>query len=109
LVELQKYGEALGPLDEAIKVSTDKPDVAYPTIAINAKVEALSGLGRNQEALALASERCNERPITTWLDISTSSIKPEPASMVEWANGIELRTTTPARSNLQNSCPIGEA
>jgi CHAT domain-containing protein len=56
LVELQKYGEALGPLDEAIKVSKDKPDVAYPTIAINAKVEALSGLGRNQEALALASE-----------------------------------------------------
>jgi tetratricopeptide (TPR) repeat protein len=28
----------------------------YPTIAINAKIEALSGLGRNQEALALASE-----------------------------------------------------
>jgi hypothetical protein len=38
LVELQKYGEALGPLDEAIKVSKDKPDVAYPTIAINAKI-----------------------------------------------------------------------
>src|SRR5579871_968285 len=56
LVELQKYGEAIGPLDEAIKVSKDKPDVAYPTIAINAKIEALSGLGRNQEALALASE-----------------------------------------------------
>lgn len=56
LVELQKYGEALGPLDEAIKVSKDKPEVAYPTIAINAKIEALSGLGRNQEALALASE-----------------------------------------------------
>jgi CHAT domain-containing protein len=56
LVELQKYGEAIGPLDEAIKVSKDKPDVAYPTIAINAKIEALSGLGRNQEALTLASE-----------------------------------------------------
>lgn len=56
LVELQKYGEALGPLDEAIKVSKDKPEVAYPTIAINAKIEALSGLGRNQEALALAAE-----------------------------------------------------
>ena len=56
LVELQKYGEALGPLDEAIKVSKDKPEVAYPTIAITAKIEALSGLGRNQEALALTSE-----------------------------------------------------
>ncbi len=49
LVELQKYSEALGPLDEAIKVSKDKPEVAYPTIAITAKIEALSGLGRNQE------------------------------------------------------------
>src|SRR6185312_16328106 len=39
-----------------IRVSKDKPDVAYPTIAINAKIEALSGLGRNQEALALSSE-----------------------------------------------------
>jgi len=56
LVELQKYSEALGPLDEAIRVSKDKPEVAYPTIAINAKIEALSGLGRNPEALALASE-----------------------------------------------------
>jgi len=37
-------------------VSKDKPDVAYPTIAINAKIEALGGLGRNQEALALASK-----------------------------------------------------
>ena len=54
--ELQKYGEALGPLDEAIKVSKDKPDVANPTIAINAKIGKKSGLGRNQEALALASE-----------------------------------------------------
>lgn len=56
LVELQKFNEALGPLDEAIKVTKDKPEVAYPTIAITAKIEALSGLGRNQEALALASE-----------------------------------------------------
>jgi tetratricopeptide (TPR) repeat protein len=37
-------------------VSNDKPEVAYPTIAITAKIEALSGLGRNQEALTLASE-----------------------------------------------------
>ena len=58
LVELQKYGEALPDrLDEAIKFVpvSDKLDVAYPTIAIECEDEALSGLGRNQEALALAS------------------------------------------------------
>jgi CHAT domain-containing protein len=56
LVELHKYKEALGPLDEAIKVAKKTRGAAYPTIAINAKVEALSGLGENSEALALANE-----------------------------------------------------
>jgi CHAT domain-containing protein len=56
LVELHKYKEALGPLDEAIKVATKTRGAAYPTIAINAKIEALSGLGESKEALALASE-----------------------------------------------------
>jgi CHAT domain-containing protein len=56
LVEGHKYQEALGPLDEAIKVATKTRGAAYPTIAITAKVEALSGLGRNDEALALAAE-----------------------------------------------------
>ncbi len=56
LVELHKYREALGPLDEAIKVAKKTSGAAYPTIAITAKIEALSGLGRNKEALALAAE-----------------------------------------------------
>jgi tetratricopeptide (TPR) repeat protein len=56
LVELHKYNEALGPLNEAIKVAKDAPGAAYPTIAITAKIEALSGLGKDQEALALARE-----------------------------------------------------
>ena len=56
LVELRRYREALGPLNEAIKVAGRTPDVAYPTIAITAKIEALSGLGENQQALALAAE-----------------------------------------------------
>jgi CHAT domain-containing protein len=56
LVEIHKYQEALGPLDEAIKVAGKTRDAAYPTIAISAKIEALSGLGRNDEALALAGE-----------------------------------------------------
>ena len=56
LVEMHKYQEAIGPLDEAIKVAGKTRGAAYPTIAIAAKVEALSGLGRNDEALALAAE-----------------------------------------------------
>lgn len=56
LVELHKYKEALGPLNEAIKVAKNTPGAAYPTIATTAKIEALSGLGRNQEALTLARE-----------------------------------------------------
>lgn len=56
LVELHKYNEALGPLNEAIKVAKDTRGAAYPTIAITAKIGALSGLGKSQEALALADE-----------------------------------------------------
>ena len=56
LVELHKYNEALGPLNEAIKVAKDTTGAAYPTIAITAKIEALSGLGKSQEALALARD-----------------------------------------------------
>jgi CHAT domain-containing protein len=56
LVEIHKYREGLGPLNEAIRVSQKTPEIAYPTIAITAKIDALSGLGENQQALALAAE-----------------------------------------------------
>jgi CHAT domain-containing protein len=56
LVELHKYKEALGPLNEAIKVAKDTPGAAYPTIAITAKIEALSGLRKDQDALALTRD-----------------------------------------------------
>ncbi|MHB2006573.1 MAG: CHAT domain-containing protein [Acidobacteriaceae bacterium] len=56
LVELHKYKEALGPLNEAIKVAAKTRGAAYPTIAITAKIEALSGLSENKEALALAAD-----------------------------------------------------
>jgi CHAT domain-containing protein/transcriptional regulator of met regulon len=56
LVELHKYKEAIGPLDEAIQVANKTRGVAYPTIAVTAKIEALGGLGENREALALAAE-----------------------------------------------------
>ena len=56
LVELHKYQEAIGPLNEAIKVAGKTHGAAYPTIAITAKIEALSGLGQNDAALSLAAE-----------------------------------------------------
>ena len=56
LVELHKYKEALGPLNEAIKVAAKTRGAAYPTIAITAKIEALSGIGENKQALALAAD-----------------------------------------------------
>src|ERR1700733_717385 len=56
LVELHKYREAIGPLDEAIQVANKTHGVAYPTIAVTAKIEALGGLGENREALGLAAE-----------------------------------------------------
>jgi CHAT domain-containing protein len=56
LVELHKYKEAIGPLDEAIKVAAKTRNVAYPSIAVNAKIEALSGIGQNDQAVVLAAD-----------------------------------------------------
>lgn len=56
LVELHKYKEAIGPLDEAINVAGKARNAAYPSIAIDAKIEALSGVGENDQALALAAD-----------------------------------------------------
>src|ERR1700730_2901368 len=76
LVELQKYGEALGPLDEAIKVSKDKPDVAYPTIAIN-------------KHWIRPSRPINNIPTTICRYISRRYNKQERVPTAGWANGIE--------------------
>lgn len=56
LVEMHKYQEALGPLNEAINVANKTSGAAYPTIAITGKIEALSGTGQNAQALALAAD-----------------------------------------------------
>lgn len=55
LIELRKFKEGLDPLNEAIKIAQANPRIAYPSIAVAAKVEALSGFGRVDEALALAT------------------------------------------------------
>jgi len=53
----------MAPLNEAIRVARKTPGVAYPTIAINAKVEALSGWrGATIKAIQLTG-RANAREV----------------------------------------------
>jgi CHAT domain-containing protein len=56
LVAVGRYGEAMTPLNEAIKIAQAHPEVAYPTLAINTKIDALAGLHRDSEALQLAND-----------------------------------------------------
>ena len=56
LVQFHRFKESLGPLQEAITLAKKTPGAAYPSIAVAAKIDALSGLKRNNEALALAQE-----------------------------------------------------
>jgi hypothetical protein len=72
LVELNKYKEAIGPLDEAIQVAAKTRNVAYPSIAVNARIEALSGIGQNDQALHLLLMRCERQPLSTWPVISAA-------------------------------------
>ena len=56
MVEQHRFREALGPLNEAIRVAAKTREMAHPTIAIYAKIEALSALGDNQQALSLVAD-----------------------------------------------------
>lgn len=56
LVQLHRYKEALTPLNKAIALAQSNPQVAYPTIAVYAKIDALDGLGQYPEVLKLANE-----------------------------------------------------
>jgi CHAT domain-containing protein len=56
LVQIHRYKEALMPLNQAIKLAAANPEVAYPTIAVYAKIDALSGLHQYDDALKLANE-----------------------------------------------------
>ena len=65
LVAVGRYGEAMTPLNEAIKIAEAHPEVAYPTLAISTKIDALVGLRRYTEALQLANDsltRLKETP-----------------------------------------------
>jgi tetratricopeptide (TPR) repeat protein len=55
LVQLHRYKEALLPLNQAINIAEGNPALAYPTIAIYAKIDALAGLQQYEQALILAN------------------------------------------------------
>jgi len=63
LVEFHHYDEALKTLDEAINTATSAQGVAYPSIAVNSKIDALRGLHRYNEALALSDEALRRLPL----------------------------------------------
>ena len=55
LVQLHRFKEALTPLNQAIKIAETHPAIAYPTIAVYAKIDALAGLQQYEQALTLAN------------------------------------------------------
>lgn len=62
LNELHRYNEALVPLGEAIKTAASSTDIAYPSIAVSAKIDSLRGLHRYNEALSLADDGIQHLP-----------------------------------------------
>jgi cytochrome c len=56
MVEFKAYENALTYLNEAISISKSMPKAAYPNVAVSAKIDALRGLKRYSEALALCAE-----------------------------------------------------
>ena len=62
LVEMHRYDEAIHVLDGAINTAARSPGIAYPSIAVNSKIDALRGLHRYQAALALCDEASRRLP-----------------------------------------------
>ncbi|MHB1935607.1 MAG: CHAT domain-containing protein [Acidobacteriaceae bacterium] len=62
LVEMHRYNEAIQVLDGAINTAARSPGIAYPSIAVNSKIDALRGLHRYRTALALCDEASRRLP-----------------------------------------------
>ena len=104
LVQLRRYKEALTPLDQAIKIATSNPDLAYPTIAAYAKIDALAGLKQYDSALALANSSLSRLQGTLYeqhksqVYISRGSINRERgdwnAAISDYKNAVSISQTT---------------
>lgn len=66
LVQIHRYKEALGPLDKAIALAQSNPELAYPSIAVYGKIDALTGLHQYPQALKLANESLARLQGTTY-------------------------------------------
>jgi CHAT domain-containing protein len=95
LVELQRYDEAMQWLDQAIDTANKDHNLAYPSIAINTKIDALRGLHRYPEALALADTAIRRLP-STHLDAHLFQILTVKGSIYEdigdWNHAIDELT-----------------
>jgi CHAT domain-containing protein/tetratricopeptide (TPR) repeat protein len=104
LVQLHDYKEALTFLDQAIKLANSNAALAYPTIAIDAKIDALSGLKDYAAALALANNslaRLENTPYEehkTQVLISRGSIYEDvgnvSAAIADYKRAIEISEST---------------
>lgn len=104
LVQLHRYKEALTPLDQAIKIATSNPPLAYPTIAVYAKIDALAGLKQYDSALALANSSLARLQGTLYeqhksqVYISRGSINRERgdwnAAISDYKNAVSISKTT---------------
>ena len=56
MVQFKSYDGALKYLDQAISIANSTLNAAYPSVAVAAKIDALRGLKRYSEALALSAE-----------------------------------------------------
>ena len=56
LAQVHRYKEALTFLDQAIDLAAKRPELAYPIIAVNAKISALAGLQQYGAAIQLANQ-----------------------------------------------------
>lgn len=82
LVELQRYDEALRVLDEAIATANKHSELAFPSIAYIAKIDALRGLHLYNEASSLADE-CIARLPAQHLDTHLFEIRLERGRIFE--------------------------
>ena len=67
LVDVKRYRESLGPLNEALNVYRQHTDLGYPAEAIATKIEALSGLGNYSQALSLLGDALRYATTHHWL------------------------------------------
>ena len=56
LVEIGRYKESIGAIDEAFRVYRAAPGTAFPGMAADAKIQALAGMGRYAEAKTVADD-----------------------------------------------------